>query len=190
MIQRSVQVGGGIVLALVLVACSGTSQPTTTPTSPPPTMADTATPTVIANSPPPSSVTDSPVGSPSSGPTIDPSALAAVLTSSLSVFDLTDGDLAVTVSYLDPSGGPASALGTYTLGASEQFSNDVPPGRYRFDFRQPATGPSGTTCTIDVPDQGTVTFMAVPGAVAVTRTGFTPLKAGDLFVATSLLCKP
>jgi hypothetical protein len=94
------------------------------------------------------------------------------------------------VSFLDPSSGQASALGTYTLGASEQFSNDVPPGRYRFDFGEPAAGASGPSCTIDVPDQGAVTFTIVPGAVAVTRTGFTPAKAGDLFVATSSLCKP
>jgi len=131
-----------------------------------------------------------PDASTSSGPTIDPSALAAVLTSSLSVFDLTDDDVAVTVSFLDPSSGQASALGTYTLGASEQFANDVPPGRYRFDFRQPATSASGPSCTIDVPDQGVVAFTVVPGAVAVTRTWFTPAKAGDLFIATSSLCEP
>jgi len=190
MVGRTARVSWAILLALLVGACTGSAVPTTAPTSDAPTVADTLAPAVTVTPPPTAGTTDLPGTSASVGPTIDPSALAAALTSSLSVWDLTDADVALTVNFVDPDGGQTTALGTYTLEASEQFSNGVPPGRYRFDFRDPATSAAGASCTIEVPDQGTVTFTVVPGAVAVTQTGFTPAKAGDLFVATSPVCKP
>jgi hypothetical protein len=113
---------------------------------------------------------------------------AAYLTATIRLLDLADGDLAVTVSFVDPSSPQTQPLGVYTLGPSGQESDPVPPGTYRLDFRQPPGSTSGATCTITVTKGDVYTFVAIPGAVAVSRAGYAPTKAADLFVATSSLC--
>ena len=132
----------------------------------------------------------------SSGP--QPSAspdLAAVIgsnaqyfSSKITILNLADGDLAVTVAFVDPSGGPPSPLATFTIGPSGQQSDAVPPGTYRLGFRQSGST-SGSTCTITIAKGGRYTFAAVPNAIAVSRAGHTPTKAADLFVPTSSLCR-
>lgn len=114
---------------------------------------------------------------------------SAYFTATITLLDLADGDLSVTVTFIESSGGQSDALGTYSLGPSAQISNSVPPGTYRLDFREPANRPSGPTCTIDIKDGQTYSFVAVPGAIAVRRAGFTPTTVRDLFVATSSLCR-
>jgi hypothetical protein len=121
-------------------------------------------------------------------PSFDSAAIAAYLTASITLFDLTDADLSVSVTYLD-SGGQTASLGTYLLGSSEQIAHAVPAGTYRLDFRQPAGATTGSSCAIAVKDGAAFTFIAVPGAIAVSRSGFTPKTARDLFIATSPLCR-
>jgi hypothetical protein len=45
------------------------------------------------------------------------------------------------------------------------------------------------TCTIEVSGGTAWSFVAVPGAIGVIRTGFTPRTKADLFIATSSLCR-
>jgi hypothetical protein len=114
--------------------------------------------------------------------------MSASFSATIKFLDLADGDLAVTVAFIDPSSPQPQALGTYTLGSSGQESDKVPPGTYRLDFRQPPGGKTGPTCTITIKKAGVYTFVAVPGAIAVSRAGYTPTKAGELFAPTSSLC--
>jgi hypothetical protein len=113
---------------------------------------------------------------------------SASFTATIRLLDLADDDLAVTVSFVDPNSPDPQALGTYTLGSSGQQSDAVPPGTYRLDFRQPSGSKTGPTCTITIKKGGVFTFVAVPGALAVSRKGYTPTKAADLFVPSSSLC--
>jgi hypothetical protein len=110
------------------------------------------------------------------------------LTSSITFIDLADEDLAVIVSYVDPSSDDSFDLGTYTLASTEQMTNQVPPGTYLLDFRQPADSTTGSTCTIEISDTDSFVFAAVDGAIAISQTGATPTDARELFVATSALC--
>ena len=121
-------------------------------------------------------------------PSIDQSELDAYLTSSITLIDLADGDLAVTVSYLDPDSAEAFDLGTYSLESLDQTTNQVPPGTYRLDFRQPANSATRTTCTIDIADASSYVFAALNDAIAISRTGHAPKTARELFVSTSSLC--
>ena len=110
-------------------------------------------------------------------------------TATITLLDLTDDGLGVTVTFLDPSSGESDALGTYILGSSERLSNAVPPGTYQLDFREPATSNTGPRCTLEIKKGDVVSFVAVPGAIAVSRTGVRPSTVRDLFVATSSLCR-
>jgi hypothetical protein len=116
-------------------------------------------------------------------------ASSAQFSATIRLLDLADGDLAVAVAFIDPSSPGPQALGTYTLGASGQQSDKVPPGTYQLAFRQPSTSASGSTCTITIAKGGVYTFIAVPGAIAVSRMGHTPTQTADLFVPTSTLCR-
>jgi hypothetical protein len=134
--------------------------------------------------------TDSPTPSRSRKPipSLDPAELDAIMTSSITLVDLADADLAVSVAYVDPGSTKPFDLGTYKLGFTEQLTNKVPVGTYRLDFRQPATSKTGPRCTITIADGDAFTFAAIDGAVAITKAGVAPKAAGDLFVATSPLC--
>ncbi len=152
--------------------------------TPSPSPAESAAPTETA------SPTDSPAPSTPSKPlpSIDQAELDAFLTSSITLVDLADDDLAVTVAYVDLSSNDAIDLGTYALASTEQMTNQVPAGTYRLEFRQPADRTTGPSCTIEVSDADGYVFAAVRGAIAVSRTGTKPKDARELFVATSSLC--
>ena len=121
-------------------------------------------------------------------PSIDQADLDAFLTSSITLLDLADADLAVTVAYIDPDSDEAIDVGTYTVGFTEQQTNQVPPGKYRLEFRKPADVAKGPTCTIELADGEAYTFAAIDGGVAVSRAGDSPADARELFVGTSSLC--
>ena len=204
MSARSIQIIAMVAFAAIVASCGGGSSPIAQSASPSalPSIAQvTAAASALAASPspvstpsPPASATaaaeaSAPAASTRPRPSLDASQLAAYLTATLSLFDVADADVSVTLTYIDPTSGPFE-FGTYSLGASEQLSHAVPPGTYRIAFQvAPASG-KGPTCTIDLNDGSTVTFfVASREAIAVTRIGFKPAKSADLFVATSSLCK-
>src|ERR1035437_9858319 len=53
---------------------------------------------------------------------------AAYFSSKITIPDLAVGDLAVSVAFVDLSGGPPSPLATFTIGPSGQQSDALPPG--------------------------------------------------------------
>lgn len=182
-----------IALAAILAACSGAPAPgqvaVASPTSSPipsPSLEVAPSPSPADTLAPPES--PAPSGSAKPLPSIDQAQLDAIMTSSITLIDLADADLAVAVAYVDPDTAKPIDLGTYSLEFTDQLTNQVPPGTYRLDFRQPAASKTGTTCTIDIADGEVFTFAAIDGAVAISKAGVAPKAAGDLFVATSSLC--
>lgn len=193
----SLRTGKGVAIVAIfpllalLAACGGTAVSSSAPTvSPAPSPAPTATPAPSATETP-SAAPASPAPSPRVRPSlaIDLAELGAYLTSSITLVDLAETDLAVTVAYVDPDSGDSASLGTYTLGSMEQLTNSVPPGTYRLDFRQPADSPAGPSCTIEIGDADSYVFAAIESAVAIARTGNAPTETRELFVATSSLCQ-
>lgn len=195
MAHRSTRTITAIALAATLASCGGAAVPST-----PLDAAAESVPTVPA-SPAVSPVAASPsvadVESPGpSGatttvrprPSFDATELEGFLTASLTLFDVSDADVAVSITYADPENGEFE-LGTYALGPSDHLAHAVPPGTYRVGFRVPTTDRAGTTCVIEISDGAPVTFfIASSDAIAVTRPDFKPSTAADLFVSTSPLC--
>ena len=192
--RQLARAGLGIILVMVVGACSAAASPTAAPSAAPTTPVASAepspSPAETAESTETAAPTDSPAPSTSHKPlpSIDQAELDAYLTSSITLIDLADDDLSVTASYVDPSSNEAIDFGTYELGATEQMTHQVPPGTYRLEFHQPADSAAKQTCTIEISDADAYTFAAVSGAIAISRTGAKPKDVGELFVATSSLC--
>ena len=202
MLWRPAQVGIGLALVVALAACSAaavqpaesapnvvtataTPNPIVSPTESA-TPLETAVPATPELTEPAESLGPAPTGSPDAAEIID--SYAAMFTATIRLFNLADDDLAVTVSFVDPGSPEPQPIGTYTIARSGRQAAVVPPGTYRLEFHQ-SSAATGSTCTIAIKDAGLYTFIAVPGAVSVSRGGFHPTKARDLFVPTSSLCE-
>ena len=182
-----------VTLVVTVGACSAAPGASSAPQSP--AIADpTASSELAASSSPEASdvvvAIDSPAPSTSAKPrpSISQEDLDAILTSSITLVDLADDDLAVSVTYLDPDSDEPFDLGSYSLALMDQQTYQVPPGVYNLEFRQPADSSSGPSCKIELADGEALTFAAIDGAVAVSRSGTTPSDPGELFIATSSLC--
>jgi hypothetical protein len=178
------------VIALVIVACSGTAAPSTPPAegataSPAPSLSPVPAITMAPSSAP---ATPPPSRKPRPSLDIDLAELDAYMTSSITLLDLADEDLAVVVTYLDPGSDAPFPLGTFGLESMDQVTNEAPPGTYTLEFHQPADSASATSCTIQIADAEGYVFAALGDAIAITSSETPPSTAGDLFVATSTLC--
>ena len=200
MATRPIRIIATLSIAAIVASCGGGSSPTAPPASP---SAATSIAPVASVAPsreptpspsPEASATaaaeaSAPAASKHPRPSIDPAEIAGYLTARLSLFNVADDDVSVSLTYIDPQSGPFE-FGTYPLGPLDQLSHEVPPGLYRVAFKVAAGPDKPPTCTIDLKDGSTVTFfVASPDAIAVTRTGTKPAKSADVFVATSSLCK-
>jgi hypothetical protein len=193
-----------IVLAALTASCSGAASPSGAPPTTVSSPAETAAPSGPPDGATPSPALETPIAVATAGPTaaasrapsslrprpsLDSAAVSAYLTGNVTLLNLADADLAVTVTYIDPDSGQSVALGTYTVQSFAQQTNALPPASYRLDFRQPPDSSTGPRCTIAVKDGQAYSFVAVPGAIAISRAGYTPADARDLFLATSSLCE-
>jgi hypothetical protein len=173
-----------------MAACSAAADPGS---SVAPSVATTAEP-IATPEPTLSAVPSEPVATiePSRRPRpsldIDAAEVDAYLTSSITFVDLADEDLAVIVTYIDPSSDTPFPLGTYRLDSMDQVTNEAPPGTYILEFHQPADTTSASTCTIEIADDDGYVFAALGDAIAIGSTGSTPTDSRELFVATSSLC--
>jgi hypothetical protein len=183
-----------LAIAALVVACSapaGPSVPATPSTTASPAVA--AAPTAVPEpsmtvAPSAAPATPAPSRKPRPSLDIDPAELDAYMTSSITLLDLADEDLAVVVTYLDPGSDVPFPLGTFTLASMDQVTNGAPPGTYTLKFHQPADSASVTSCTIQIADAEGYVFAALGDAIAITSSATPPSTAGDLFVATSTLC--
>jgi hypothetical protein len=182
-----------LAITALIAACSGA-----TAASPPPTASPTNSP-VPTTSPPtpepslavtPSLVPATPRPTPKPRPSLDVDLdeLDAYMTSSITLLNLADDSLSVSVAYIDPAGGAPFPLGAFPLGSMDQVTNEAPPGTYTLEFHQPADNTLATSCTIEIADAEGYVFAALDDAIAISSTAAVPGDAGDLFVATSSLC--
>jgi hypothetical protein len=192
-----------VVLAAFTTSCNGAS-PSTAPTPTASSQAGSVAPSGPPESAGPSPALETPAAvvtanpsaaasrvpsSPHPRPSFDSTAVSAYFTGKITLLNLADADVGVTVTYVDPASGQSEALGTYAVPSFAQQTYALPPASYRLDFGQPPGSSTGLRCTIVVKDGQAYSFVAVPGAIAISRAGYTPANARDLFVATSSLCK-
>ena len=169
---------------------SPTSQPTPSPSSTPaptPTPAPTASP---APSPTPDP-TPAPTRTlaPGETPAPTPIDLAPFLTAEVTVVNLGDAPLAVTVTILDPESTDEYEVGTLDVQPLQVTAQAVLPSRYRLAFDYPG-GPAaeGGTCVIDVAEGEQIQFAVLERGGVITA-GDEPDDPAEMVIATSSRCQ-
>jgi hypothetical protein len=180
-----------LLAAMVFAACSAAPVPSSMPPTLPPAESiepDASEQPALTTAPSDPIATVAPSPRPRPSLDIDPAEVDAYLTSSITFLDLADEDLAVVVTYIDPSSDTPLPLGTYRLDSMGQVTNEAPPGAYVLEFFQPASSTTSTSCAIEIADDEAYVFAALGDAIAISATNSSPTDARELFVATSSLC--
>jgi hypothetical protein len=161
--------------------------------TPPPIV--TLPPVVTAPPPTPTMLptpTDEPA--PTSPVTPDPNATPAptrldvlpYLTSEVTVVNLADAGVEVTVTLVDADSADEFEIGTFELAPLQVTSQAVVPARYRLDFN--LGGGNEETCTIDIGDEE-LQFAVIESGIAITTSGAEPDDPAEMVVATSSRCQ-
>jgi hypothetical protein len=180
-----------VVLVAALVGCASIGSPTPSPT-PTPTLAPTpsATPTPTPTlAPTPTAVAEpTPTPDPNATPEPTPIDLLPFLTAELTVVNLAEEQVALTVTLLDPESTDEYELGTFELEPLQVTTQSVIPARFRLDFGF-AGGASAGTCTIDIEDGDQVQFAIIETGIAITTSGTEPADPAELVVTTASRCQ-
>ncbi|HWH24183.1 MAG TPA: hypothetical protein VNW68_04715, partial [Candidatus Limnocylindria bacterium] len=108
--------------------------PTASPTSPPSSPTPTVVPPPTAEPTPSAEPTTTRTLAPGETPAPTPIDLLPFLTSEVTVVNLGDATLDVSVTLVDPESADEFELGTYALAPLQVISQSVPPARFRLDF--------------------------------------------------------
>jgi hypothetical protein len=175
-----------VMLAVAVAACDGAAVVT-----PGPTPTALATPTASPPATTPSPATSTPPSTPGAGGSPGPSAidLLPLLTSQITVVNLADQPLTLTVTLLDPDSADEFEVGTFDLQPLQVTTQSVIPARLRIAFAFGGSSAATSTCTIDVADGEELQFAAIATGVAITATGQEPANAADLNVSTAARCR-
>jgi hypothetical protein len=129
--------------------------------------------------------------------TTDPSATAAptpidlrpLLTAELTVVNLGDAPLVVTVTILDPDSTDEYPVGSFELEPLQVTAQAVLAARFRLEFDYPGgTAAEAGTCVIDVAEREQLQFAVLERGGAIT-TGTEPKDPKDLVIATASRCR-
>ncbi|HWH37009.1 MAG TPA: hypothetical protein VNT28_04455 [Candidatus Limnocylindrales bacterium] len=146
----------------------------------------TPPPTATASPSPPPAVTPTP--DPDATPTPTPLDILPFLTSEITVVNLAEQQLALTVTLLDPESSDEFALGTYEVEPLQVTTQSIVPTRFRLEFAFTGGGSAGT-CTIDVGDGEQIHFAVIETGVALVSSTGEPADPAELVVATSSRCQ-
>jgi hypothetical protein len=180
------------ITALFAMGCVSLGQATPAPTEPP-TAAPTAPPTAPPTEPP----TERPTAGPPT-PTPDPDAtprptavdIAPYLTSEVTVLNLSDAVLSVTVTIVDDDAGDEFTIDTTDLQPLQVTTTSIIPARFRLDFDFPGGGEADAgTCTLDIVDAEAIQFAVIPTGIAISWSGEEPADPADMVVATAPRCQ-
>jgi hypothetical protein len=181
-----------IVLAFVAIVVGGcitfSGEPTPTPSRAPTDMPmitpePTAQPTEAPTPGPPTPTPD-----PNATPRPTPIDIAPFLTSEVTILNLGDAPLGVTVTLLDPDSAEEFTIGTFHLEAGQVTHQSIIPALFRLDFGYSGVSDLGS-CAITVGEAEQIQFAAVPTGIAMATSGAAPADPAEMLVATSSRCR-
>ena len=174
--------------ALIVGGCiTFSAEPTPTPS-----LAPTEIPMITPQPTPP------PTPEPTAGPptpTPDPNAtprptpidIAPFLTSEVTILNLGDAPLGVTVTLLDPESTDEFTIGTFHLEPGQVTSQSIVPALFRLDFGFSGVDDVGS-CDITIGEAEEVQFAVVPTGIVMATNGPEPVDPAEMVVATSSRC--
>ena len=186
-----------VVLALATILVSGcitfSAEPTPTPTRaateiPMVTPAPTPVPTPAPATPLPTQGPPTPTPDPNATPRPTAVDVAPYLTSEVTVVNLGDAPLALTVSLLDPDSADEFTIGTFELQPNQVTTQAVIPALLRLDFGYTGVDDVGS-CAITIEDGEQLQFAVVAGGIVMTSSAGEPEDAAEMIVSTSSRCE-
>ena len=160
--------------------------------TPAPSQAPTEIPMITpAPTPPPTQV---PTEGPPT-PTPDPAAtprptavdIAPYLTSEVTVVNLADAALSLTVALLDPDTDEEYVVGTFDVQPNQVTTQSVIPALFRLDFAY--AGNVVGSCSVNIADGEQLQFAAIAAGIVMTTNGAEPEDPSEMLVATSSRCR-
>lgn len=115
--------------------------------------------------------------------------VAPYLTSEVTVVNLGDTSLALTVALLDPDSTQEFVIGTFQIQPEQVNSQAVIPALLRLDFGYSGVNDAGS-CTITIADGEQLQFAVIPQGIAITSNGPEPADPAEMLVATASRCQP
>lgn len=192
--MRIASIGALGLTAIIVSGCiTFSAEPTPTPSRAPTEMPMVTPAPTPAPTPPPA--TPSPTQGPPT-PTPDPNAtprptavdVAPYLTSEVTVVNLGDAPLALTVSLLDPDSDDTYTIGTFELQPNQVTTQAVIPALLRLDFGFTGVDDAGS-CAITIEDGEQLQFAVVAGGIVMTSSAGEPEDSAEMIVATSSRCE-
>jgi hypothetical protein len=181
-----------VALALTAALAAGcitfSSEPTPEPTRAPTeipmiTPAPTQPPTPGPTQGPPTPTPD-----PNATPRPTPIDVAPFLTSEVTILNLGDAPLGVTVTLLDPDSTEEFTIGTFHLEPGQVTSQSIIPALFRLDFGTNGVDDVGS-CDITIGEAEQIQFAVVPSGIVMATNGVEPTDAAEMIVATSSRCQ-
>lgn len=178
------------VLVAALVGCTSINAPSASPTqeaTPTPSPTQTPAPTL---SPTPAEPTQAGTPDPNATPRPTLVDLLPFLSSQITVVNLADEPLTLTVTLVDPDSTDEYEVGTFEVQPLQVTTQSIIPSRFRLDF-DVAGGSAAdvATCTIDIAEGEQIQFAVVPTGVAMSTSGIEPEDPAEMVVATSSRCR-
>jgi hypothetical protein len=115
--------------------------------------------------------------------------VAPYLTSDITVVNLGDTTLSLTVALLDPESPQEFVIGTFEIQPEQVNSQAIIPALFRLDFGYSGVDDAGS-CTITIGDGEQLQFAVLPGGIAITSNGPEPADPAEMLVATAPRCQP
>jgi hypothetical protein len=181
-----------VVLTLAAIVLSGcvtfSGEPTDAPTQIPTEIPMITPEPTSPPTEPPTAGQPTPTPDPNATPRPTPIDIAPFLTSEVTILNLSDAPLTVTVTLLDPESTDEFTIGTFHLEAGQVTHQSIVPALFRLDFGFTGVSDAGT-CAITVGEAEQIQFAVVPTGIVFATNGAEPADPAEMIVATSSRCQ-
>ena len=181
-----------VALALAAMLVSGcitfSGEPTPTPSQAPTEIPMITPEPTSPPTPEPTEGPPTPTPDPLATPRPTPIDIAPFLTSEVTILNLGDAPLGVTVTLLDPDSTDEFTIGTFHLEPGQVTSQSIIPALFRLDFGWSGVDDVGT-CDITIGEAEQIQFAVVPTGIVMATNGVEPADAAEMIVATSSRCQ-
>lgn len=187
--MRVVPIAAAALAAILVSGCiTFSAEPTPTASQAPTEIPMITPPPTPAPTEPPTAGPPTPTPDPNATPRPTPIDIAPFLSSEVTVVNLGDVPLGVTVTLLDPDSTDEFAIGTFELQPEQATFQSVIPALFRLDFGFSGVDDAGS-CDITIGDAEQVQFAVISTGIVITTSAGEPADPAEMIVATSSRCR-
>ena len=181
-----------VALALSMMVVAGcitfSGDPTPTPSQAPTEIPMITPEPTSPPTPEPTEGPPTPTPDPNATPRPTPIDIAPYLSAEVTVVNLSDNPLGLTVTLLDPESTDEFTIGTFALQPEQATFQSIIPALFRLDFGFSGVDDAGS-CDITIADAEQVQFAVIATGIVITTSAGEPADPAEMIVATSSRCR-